>query len=74
MRALPVAALSVVLLNLALAGARDGSNTDERVDRREIDRDALLPMRIGLRSNAEAAAKAEEWLMVSAKESTPIAF
>lgn len=33
-------------------------------DRKRIDGDAVLPVRIALRPNTDALSKAEEWLMV----------
>lgn len=46
-------------------------NLSGAIDRRRIDGDVLLPMRIGLKPNADAMENGEEWLMAISDPTSP---
>lgn len=51
--------------SLLVVHEKRGVPLPKSLERRQIEKHALLPMRIGLRQNKHAELNAEKWIMVS---------
>lgn len=59
-----VAASLAIPDNLVVHESRDAVTTGSKLAKRgRVDKNVKLPVRIGLKSNPESEAKAEQWLM-----------